>query len=149
MQLIRKEGKSFPVALREVWMDSVARDRNLTTWLAIEPRKRALQDSGIGAAASASVPGASPAPKAPRIDKRSRQQGREAKKGKGKGGGGKGRTGKGGSSGPPLNCKSQTDKGEPICFAFNRGGCAAKGCRFKHCCGKCFGPHPVSECQQP
>ena len=131
MQLIRKKNISFKDALKEAWEDPVARDRNFTTPLALEPKKRPYSET---------LP---PPPRATAQQERPSKNQRRSGKGKGKGkGAGKG---KGGGKGP-LECKSHTPSGEPICFRFNAGGCKeGSKCRFLHKCGKCFGDHPLSE----
>ena len=137
MQLIRKKNLSFKDALKEAWEDPVTRDRNFTTPLALEPKRKPYSEA---------VP---PPPRAysqgsqnGQPPKRQRRAENKGGKSKGKGGKSKGK-GKGGS----LECKSTTPGGEPICFRYNAGGCSAKDCRFVHKCGKCFGDHPIGECR--
>ena len=35
------------------------------------------------------------------------------------------------------------------CWAFQRGTCQTRQCRFKHTCAKCDNAHPASQCQKP
>ena len=66
----------------------------------------------------------------------------ESRKGKGNGKGkNKGGRGKGGAAGKSASgCAKETPDGRQICFKYNNPseGCKTKGCRFAHCCGKCF-----------
>jgi hypothetical protein len=75
--------------------------------------------------------------------------------GEGKGKGRKNKGGKGGKGGKGKHTQDSslarmTAEGKDICFAYNNPleRCADKKCRRAHVCRRCFGSHPMHQCQK-
>jgi hypothetical protein len=123
--------KNFPAALEEAWKNPTTKERAFTTPLA-------LQTSSVNKRSYSENWGGGGQEKLPKKDG----------KGKGKGGrGGKGGKGKGKGKGP-QQCQSKTPDGQNICYGYNdpKTRCRNKHCHFVHCCGTCFGNHPLYAC---
>lgn len=109
----------FPVALKSAWQNSMVKERNFTTPLALyAKRPPAAQSYGVGAGPVA------------------KQQKVAVSKGKSSGRGkGAGKTIHGG------HCASHTPAGKMICYRYNSGEkCKKAKCKFEHVCGICFSP---------
>ena len=54
---------------------------------------------------------------------------------------------------PPKRPKLTTNHSSPtprisyeVCRCYNRGTCTEEECRYRHCCSRCYGAHPISRC---
>ena len=147
---MQERGISFPVALRESWLDPLTKERFFTTPLSIASssgsKKVEISGKRMGE------------------DQHQHQNNKKQKSGgKGQGKGGFNKTGKGGSgrggSGKhssqhnsklevPKGCARFTPDGKPICFGYNDRNvrCRNPRCTFEHVCGVCFQRHPLYAC---
>ena len=139
-----ERGIAFGAAMKESWLDPLTKERFFTTPLSIAS---ATGGKRIEISSSSKRP-------------LEEQQHQTTKKPKGQGKwqhkGGKGvKGGKGGKGGkgPPLEipkgCARTTPDGKFICYGYNDKAvrCRNPRCSFEHCCGICFGRHPMYACQ--
>ena len=149
---VAERGITFPVALKESWLDPLTKERFFTTPLSISSAtggrkievasstKRQQEENSWGSAKKQKNGGKGGTGKS--------GGGNFGKGGFGKGGGGS----KGGKSGKglqiPLNCARTTPDGKPICFGYNDKNvrCRNPKCAFAHVCGYCFVKHPIYAC---
>lgn len=133
-RVVAGEG-TLEACLRAAWRDPVTKERHFTTPVALSAIPQAVHNATDAPRSNKRPP---PAPLE-----------RTAKKAKGKG---KGKQTKGSvrsNKAQLQGCASHDPSGKPICFRYNLQDepCTSRQCRFRHCCGICFGSHPMWRCQ--
>ena len=141
-----RTGVAFASCLEKAWNCPITKERHFTTPLAF---------SSAGSQNKRNLQLAFPAPPPPSDHGgrgRGKGRGRGGSKGKGKGRGSSAGGGKGGKDSGKgfglVGCAAKTPDGRSICFSYNNPevNCTASRCTFVHCCGKCFGRHPMFGC---
>lgn len=130
------KSKRFVDALELAWQDSCVKERYLVTPVALSSssgsKRTMTTDPGTGKGG---------------VTKKAKGGGggKASKKGGGKGG----NSGKSGKTAERLGMQSKTPDGLNICYGYNdfNTRCRNKGCRFEHCCGLCYGKHPLYACK--
>ena len=134
MKRVREGASSLMDALPYAWRDSVCKERNFATPLALSTSV-GRQD-----------------PPGERHEQGDKRDSRGDKSPKGKSGGKKGDKGTGKGKKNKPQCASASPSGAKICFRFNTGKCkSGKKCTFEHICGVCFSTsHNMlsSDCKQ-
>ena len=152
-------GLTLKKAMKAAMEDSVVKERNFTTPLAVSPKT--LQQDGQARVVDTWQGSGSKGKKGSWGEKGSwgnrysggndwsgGKTGRGGKWGRGKGGKSGGNKGTAKSRGKgKYKGKRFTPDGRPICFAFNGEGCPGPpACDRIHVCGLCFGDHSITAC---